>query len=180
MVLRIDRRGDGVETVGGLVEEEHLGLVDECARDHHALAHALGEAVHAVLRAVGETDPAQDLHRVGILDPEERRVEVQVLQRAHVEIEVLLLEAHADLRLDLRVVVPGLPAEDLARPLLGDIWPVSTLIVVDLPAPFGPRKPRISPGITSKLTFFTASMSPYEKLRSSTLMAGVVIAPSFR
>jgi hypothetical protein len=52
-------------------------------------------------------------------------------------------------------------------------------MVVDLPAPFGPRKPRISPGMTSKLTFFTASMSPYEKLRFSTLMAGVVIVPSF-
>jgi hypothetical protein len=33
-------------------------------------------------------------------------------------------------------------------------------IVVDLPAPFGPRKPKISPGSTSKSMPRTASMSP--------------------
>ena len=30
---------------------------------------------------------------------------------------------------------------------------------VDLPAPFGPRRPKISPGITSKSTPFNASLS---------------------
>src|ERR1039457_4275790 len=36
--------------------------------------------------------------------------------------------------------------------------PVMILTVVDLPAPFGPRKPTISPGATLKLTFSTAGI----------------------
>src|SRR5665648_722081 len=43
---------------------------------------------------------------------------------------------------------------------LGGSCPVTTLMVVDLPAPFGPRKPRTSPGPTSKEMPFTASRSP--------------------
>jgi hypothetical protein len=34
------------------------------------------------------------------------------------------------------------------------------LIVVDLPAPLGPRKPKVSPGWTSKLMPRTASTCP--------------------
>src|ERR1700761_4444356 len=37
--------------------------------------------------------------------------------------------------------------------------------VVDLPAPFGPRSPKISPSFTSKLIPFTASKSPYFLVR---------------
>jgi hypothetical protein len=33
-------------------------------------------------------------------------------------------------------------------------------IVVDLPAPFGPRNPKISPAVTSKSMPLTASTSP--------------------
>ncbi len=39
---------------------------------------------------------------------------------------------------------------------LGRNWPVSTLMVVVLPAPLGPRKPKISPASTSKVTPSTA------------------------
>ena len=35
---------------------------------------------------------------------------------------------------------------------------VMILTVVDLPAPFGPRNPTISPGATLKLTFLIAGM----------------------
>src|ERR1035438_5085381 len=45
-------------------------------------------------------------------------------------------------------------------PPVGDRIPVSMRIVVDLPAPFGPRKPKISPFCTSKLTRFTAVKLP--------------------
>src|SRR5687767_13625342 len=42
--------------------------------------------------------------------------------------------------------------------------------VVDLPAPFGPSKPKISPSRTSKLIPFTASKSPYFFTSLFTLM----------
>ncbi len=48
----------------------------------------------------------------GVLDAEQRRVEVEVLQRAHVQVEVLLLETHADLRLYLGIVFGDVLAED--------------------------------------------------------------------
>ena len=44
-------------------------------------------------------------------------------------------------------------------------------IVVDLPAPLLPRKPKISPRATSKLTSSTATNSPNRRVRSRTSMA---------
>src|SRR5574340_1176577 len=46
------------------------------------------------------------------------------------------------------------------EPPVGAKIPVSMRIVVDLPAPFGPRKPKISPFCTSKLTPFTTMKLP--------------------
>ncbi len=62
------------------------------------------------------------------------------------------------------------------------------LIVVDLPAPFGPRKPNVSPVATSKSMPRTASMSPYRLVSSLTDIAvlrpgwagGLRGAPGFR
>src|SRR5512142_521866 len=72
---------------------------------------------------------------------------------------------------------------NVAVPPLGAMRPVSILIVVVLPAPFGPRKPKISPRFTSKLTAFTASTftdlkKPVKKVfeRSFTSMSASPIA----
>src|SRR5262249_15294507 len=46
--------------------------------------------------------------------------------------------------------------------------PVMTRRVVVLPAPFGPRKPRISPGWAVKERSWTAARSPYRLLRFAT------------
>jgi hypothetical protein len=43
-------------------------------------------------------------------------------------------------------------------------------MVVDLPAPFGPRKPRTSPRWTVKETSFTATFGPNVFVRFSTLI----------
>ena len=45
----------------------------------------------------------------------------------------------------------GLP-NSLAQPLVAGSRPVSIFIVVDLPQPFEPRKPKISPRAMLKLT----------------------------
>ena len=47
-----------------------------------------------------------------------------------------------------------------ARPEVPDIVPARMRMVVDLPAPFGPRKPTISPGATEKLRSSTAVSEP--------------------
>src|SRR5438045_7464371 len=50
-----------------------------------------------------------------------------------------------------------------ARPLLGRNKVQSILMVVLLPAPLGPRNPKVSPRPTSKLIPFTAAISPKER-----------------
>src|SRR5512145_516172 len=56
-------------------------------------------------------------------------------------------------------------------PEVGARMPHSIRMVVDLPAPFGPRKPKISPLRTSKLTRFTATKPPKRFTRSFTTTA---------
>src|SRR5689334_6671444 len=56
------------------------------------------------------------------------------------------------------------------RPDVGGINPVTMRIVVDFPAPFGPRKPSTSPRSTVKEISFTASFAPNAFTRFSTLI----------
>ena len=58
-----------------------------------------------------------------------------------------------------------------ARPDVGCSSVQRILMVVVLPAPFGPRNPKISPAPTEKPMPRTASTSPYFLARSSTSMA---------
>src|SRR4051812_42883764 len=53
--------------------------------------------------------------------------------------------------------------------------PIKAWSVVDLPAPFAPLRPTISPAATSKLTSETAGTPPYETLSRSTASAGSAI-----
>src|SRR4051812_8110132 len=52
-----------------------------------------------------------------------------------------------------------------ALPEVGDKNPVSIFIVVDLPAPLGPRKPSTSPRATEKLMSSTARRGPKSLVR---------------
>src|ERR1700722_15295213 len=54
-----------------------------------------------------------------------------------------------------------------ARPDVGAISPHNTRIVVDFPAPLGPRKPKISPACTSRFKSATAVKSPKRLTRFS-------------
>src|ERR1700751_3554620 len=55
----------------------------------------------------------------------------------------------------------------MARPDVGLRSPHSIRIVVDFPAPFGPRNPKISPLRVARLRWFTATKSPKRFTRSS-------------
>src|SRR6202451_3525193 len=52
-------------------------------------------------------------------------------------------------------------------PLVGRSSPAIIRIVVDFPAPFGPRKPVTTPGSTTKLSPSTAVLSPYRFVKPS-------------
>jgi len=62
-----------------------------------------------------------------------------------------------------------------AVPLSGFITPVSILMVVVLPAPVGPKKPKSSPFFTSKLMLLTASNSLKCFVKLLTSMAFLVL-----
>src|SRR5580693_2896831 len=64
----------------------------------------------------------------------------------------------------------------LAVPEVGSARVHRILMVVDFPAPFGPRKPKVSPAATSKSMPLTASISPYFLVSLLTEMAGVTLA----
>src|SRR5882672_6880443 len=55
-------------------------------------------------------------------------------------------------------------------PEVGGMNPVTMRMVVDLPAPFGPRKPSTSPRSTVNETSFTATFAPNAFTRFSTLI----------
>src|SRR5246127_3419268 len=74
-----------------------------------------------------------------------------------------------------RSVTTSCPAT-LAVPEVGSARVHRILIVVDLPAPFGPRKPKVSPAATSKSMPRTASISPYLLVSALTEIAGVTPA----
>src|SRR5579875_4223258 len=56
-------------------------------------------------------------------------------------------------------------------PVVGASSPVSILMVVDLPAPFGPRNPKNCPGSTARSIWSTAVKPLKLRLRSCTAIA---------
>src|SRR6266536_5354444 len=60
-------------------------------------------------------------------------------------------------------------------PLDGASSPVSILIVVDLPAPLGPRKPKKLPRRTCRLMLSTAVKAPKERARLKVSTAGILL-----
>src|SRR6266481_16431 len=63
----------------------------------------------------------------------------------------------------------------VARPEVGASSPHRMRIVVDFPAPLGPRKPKTSPCATSSETLSTATKSPKRFTRFSRRTAGPVV-----
>src|ERR1039458_5098977 len=70
-------------------------------------------------------------------------------------------------RTDLAMLVTSKPAT-VACPEVGWASVQSILIVVDFPAPFGPRKANISPWPTEKSIPSTATRSPYRLVKPRT------------
>src|SRR5271157_81220 len=64
----------------------------------------------------------------------------------------------------------------MASPDVGRSKPHSIRIVVDLPAPLGPRKPNISPGCASNEIWSTATKSPNFLTRSLTNTDGTALS----
>src|SRR3954471_2163492 len=69
----------------------------------------------------------------------------------------------------------------VAEPVLGEMKQVKIRIVVDLPAPFGPRKPTTSPRFTSKFTLSRARTTPNRLVSPlAWIITSVAIRPPFK
>jgi hypothetical protein len=87
-------------------------------------------------------------------------VEAQVLLGGQLVVEGLLLEDEPDVSPHRPGVGDDVEAGHACRSGGRPGQRASILMVVDFPAPLGPRKAKISPWATSKLTPFTAVRSP--------------------
>src|SRR6266536_1018810 len=65
----------------------------------------------------------------------------------------------------------------VARPEVGVARPSSSRMVVDFPAPFGPRNPVMRPGASSKDRSLTAVTVPYHLVSASTAMVLMAVPP---
>src|SRR6266702_8034717 len=65
----------------------------------------------------------------------------------------------------------------VARPEVGAASPSSSRMVVDFPAPFGPRNPVMRPGASSKVRSLTAVTVPYRLVSASTAIVLMAVPP---
>ena len=141
---------DRIEPAHRLVEDEELRIVHERGGEAGALEHALREAAHRAIDRVGDPDalerrldPAREVRPAKAVEAPAERHE---LARREVRVDVRVLRQEADAA--HRLGRGDRLAEERRAPAVGAMSPVSILIVVVLPAPFGPRKPKISPAPT--------------------------------
>ena len=150
----------GVEAVDRLVEHHDLRIAEEGAGDAEALAHAEREAAAAAPGDLAEADDVEHLvDPVGadaVGDGEGPQV---VVGGAASGGPPWPRAAHPSSGGGSGCSARGRPST-VAVPDVGASRPRIMRIVVDLPAPFGPRKPVTMPGRTVKVRSSTARCSP--------------------
>ena len=149
-----DVPGLRVEPGRRLVEQQHLGPVDQRAGDGQPALHAAGEVLDLGLRLLGELHELEQLvdalAHLGARDPEVAAVDVEVVAHVELGVEGVLLRAHPDAARGSRARRwPGRGRGSAASPPLTGETAAIIRIVEDLPAPLGPRKPNDSPRRTS-------------------------------
>ena len=154
----------GVETVGGLVEQHQLGVVDQRLRELDPLLHAGGVAAHRPVALLVEPDVAQDVGRPlaggGRRQPRHPGHVDAELGGGHVGRQAVVLGHVADPLADRRAL--GARRRGRARgrsPRSRSSSPSRILSRVDLPAPFAPTSP-VTPGSTSTVRSARAVTPP--------------------
>jgi hypothetical protein len=152
--------GIRVQPQGRLVQKRHLGLLDQQLGDAQPLAHAArkGRDLFAVL--LGQPHGLERGVDARLGRPAGEAVQLghepQHLPRVQVGVEAHVLLQVADPGLDPDGVAGGVEAHD-PDPARGRLrQPQSMSRVVVLPAPLGPRKPKISPAPTVMVSRSTA------------------------
>ena len=84
-----------VESGRRLVEQQDVGLVDQCAGDGEASLHAAGQVVDTALRAIAQLDELEQLGgaptRLGARQVEVAAIDDEVVEHRELEVEGVLL-----------------------------------------------------------------------------------------
>jgi hypothetical protein len=154
----------GVQSVHRLVEDHRGGVAEERGRDAKALAHAEREAAGPAAGGPGQADRLDDLVHPGPPDAAGLGERQQVGAGAAAGVDGTGVQQGAHL-VQGRGVLAVRPPVDGHRSAGGASSPRISRMVVDFPAPFGPRKPVTMPGRTVKVRPSTASLSPYRLVK---------------
>ena len=144
--------GRRVEARRRLVEEQHVGVVEQRPGEGEPLALAGREALHEVVGAVGHAEALEQLGRAPARRrprpcPRIRAVNDEVLGGGEPVVEPGVLGEHAGAAPDGVAVDGGVEAEHRRPgPASGRSTPLRRRTVVVLPAPFGPSRASTSPG----------------------------------
>ena len=159
-----------IEPERRFVKEQDLRRVQQAAGDFQPALHAARKRLDSSVRAgpttrTGSKEPRIRSARTLARDVVEHAVQVHVLVGGQLVIEAGVLEHDAEAPADLQRDCAGSRPSIVMEPLVGRRSVVSICMVVVLPAPFGPRKAKISPGRTSNEMPPTARTSPYDFTR---------------
>ena len=161
-----------VEAVGGLVEDEQLGVAEQRRREPEPLAHPERVALDAAAGGAVELDQPQHLvdPRVGELGGAAERP--QMVASGAAGMEVGRLEHRADPQRGLLELRVGLAEDERAPARRAPPARAASAASSSCPAPFGPRKPVIVPGSSANDRSSTAVSLPNRFVRSSLTTTG--------
>ena len=164
----------GVEIRGGLIEQDDLRVVDQGPCERQPLLEPLGQRRCGVVASLPQSQAGQQhlgpVTPGGLAHPIQPTEEVQHPDRRQVPVQ-----ARPPLAAPPPACAPLGPAKDRSRPTPHTcappedtpIRPASIRTVVVFPAPFGPRRPKISPSVISRLNPSTATAAPKRRVRPS-------------
>ena len=151
--------GGGVEAGGQLVEDDQARAADEGEGDGQALLLAAGQLPVAGVALFRQAEAGDERLGVGGLRVE-TGVQADRLGDGDLVGQLALLQLRADQAPGRGAVPVRVDAEDPDLPPSGWRSPSAHSTVVVLPAPFGPRMPKISPSVTRRLRPSTATFWP--------------------
>ena len=150
----------GVEAVDRLVEHERVRVAEQRRRDPEPLPHAERERPGPLAGDLLQPDQLDHLIHAGARDPVRLRERQQVVDGAERPGWIERASSSAPTRCSgegrSRYRAPSI----VTSPELGASSPTIIRIVVDFPAPFGPRKPVTTPGRTVNESPSTAVFAP--------------------
>ena len=145
----------GIEAGRRLVEEQHLRAVHQAHRDVEAALHPAGVRLDQPVGGLGERETLERrVHpplQLGTGQPVELALEDEVLAAGRLGSKPCFWPTTPIAARTRRGSASTSRPATRALPASGRVSVVSTRTVVDLPAPFGPSRPKIVPASTDRL-----------------------------